>query len=33
MSDAKVGSSMDSSELAEGLRQARDRFVEFRGRL
>ena len=33
MSDTKFSGSMDSGELAEGLRRARDRFGEFRGRL
>ena len=33
MSDTKVSGLMDSGELAEGLRRARDRFGEFRGRL
>jgi len=33
MRDTKVSGSMDSGELAEGLRRARDRFGEFRGRL
>jgi hypothetical protein len=33
MSDTKVSGSMDSGELAERLRRARDRFGEFRGRL
>jgi len=33
MSDTKVSSPMDSGALAEGLRRARDRFGEFRGRL
>ena len=33
MSDTKGSGSMDSGELAEGLRRARDRFGEFRGRL
>ena len=33
MSDTKVSGSMESGELAEGLRRARDRFGEFRGRL
>ena len=33
MSETRVSSSMDSGELAEGLRRARDRFDEFRGRL
>ena len=33
MSETKASGSMDSGELAEGLRRARDRFAEFRGRL
>jgi hypothetical protein len=33
MSETKVSSTMDSGELAEGLRRARARFGEFRGRL
>jgi hypothetical protein len=33
MSGTKTSSSIDSGELAEGLRRARDRFGEFRGRL
>jgi hypothetical protein len=33
MSETKVSGSMDSGELAEGLRRACDRFAEFRGRL
>jgi hypothetical protein len=33
MSETKTSRSMDSGELAEGLRRARDRFGEFRGRL
>jgi hypothetical protein len=33
MSQTNSSGSMDSSELAEGLRRVRDRFAEFRGRL
>jgi hypothetical protein len=33
MSDTTASRSMDSGELAEALRRARDRFGEFRGRL
>jgi hypothetical protein len=33
MSDTRVSSPIDSGELAEGLRQARERLGEFRGRL
>lgn len=33
MSETRAANAMDSGELAEALRRARDRFGEFRGRL
>jgi hypothetical protein len=33
MTETRGGDRMDSVELAEALRRARDRFGEFRGRL
>jgi hypothetical protein len=33
MSETRAANAMDSGELTEALRRARDRFGEFRGRL